>query len=126
MYSLTVRDHIFITHSLNSDHFGKARNLHGATYIIDAEFMCPELDQHNLVIDIDRATMVLKEAIASLHYQNLDEHPDFQGEITTTEFLAQYIFSLIHDRVKRLFRGHIKITLHESHLASATYTGEVV
>lgn len=125
MYSLSVRDHIFIAHSLKDETFGKARNLHGATYIIDAEFKCPELDKHNIVIDIDRATRVLKEATSKLHYQNLDEHPDLVGKLTTTEFLARYIFDLIRDEVKPFFQGHIKITLNESHLASAAYEGEV-
>jgi len=125
MYSLSVRDHIFIAHSLKDEMFGRARNLHGATYIIDAEFKCPELDKNNIVIDIDRATRILKEATSKLHYQNLDEHSDLVGKITTTEFLARYIFDLIHDEVKPFFRGHIKITLNESHLASAAYEGEV-
>ncbi|MBN4081255.1 6-carboxytetrahydropterin synthase [Caldithrix abyssi] len=122
---MSVRDHIFIAHSLKGELFGKARNLHGATYIIDAEFKCPKLDKYNIVIDIDRATSVLKEASSKLHFQNLDEHPNLQGEITTTEFLARYIFDLIHDLVKPFFQGYIKITLKESHLASASYEGEV-
>ena len=38
MYSLTVRRHAFIAHSLKRDIFGPARLLHGVTLIVDAEF----------------------------------------------------------------------------------------
>ena len=38
MYSITVRNNILIAHSLPGDVFGPAQNMHGATYIVDAEF----------------------------------------------------------------------------------------
>ena len=36
MFSVTVRDHMMIAHSLRGDVFGPAQRLHGATYVIDA------------------------------------------------------------------------------------------
>ena len=38
MYSLNVRDHFLIAHSLRCEVFGSAQNLHGATYVVDARF----------------------------------------------------------------------------------------
>ena len=38
MYTVTVRDHIMIAHSLKGSVFGPAQQLHGATYVVDAEF----------------------------------------------------------------------------------------
>ena len=38
MFSVTVRDHMMIAHSLRGAVFGPAQRLHGATYVVDATF----------------------------------------------------------------------------------------
>ena len=38
MFSVTVRDHMMIAHSLRGEVFGPAQRLHGATYVVDATF----------------------------------------------------------------------------------------
>ena len=38
MYTLCVRDHMMIAHSLSGETFGPAQRLHGATYVVDVEF----------------------------------------------------------------------------------------
>ncbi|MFP4090099.1 MAG: 6-pyruvoyl trahydropterin synthase family protein [Cyclobacteriaceae bacterium] len=125
MFSVTIRDHMMIAHSLPSEAFGPAQNLHGATYVVDAEFKSPKLDENNIVIDIDIATKVLQKALQPLKYQNLDEMEVFKGRLTTTEFLARYIHEVINLEVKNHFRGSLKITLGESHVAWASYEGEI-
>ncbi len=121
MYSITIRDHIMIAHSLPDDFFGPAAKLHGATYMVDVEFMKEELEEHQVVMDIGLAQKVLEEVLEPINYNNLDEFPQFKGKLTTTEYLARYI----HDQVKKaaaeVFQGSIRVTLHESHVASATY-----
>lgn len=37
MYSVTVRDHFMIAHSLQGGVFGPAQRLHGATHVMDLE-----------------------------------------------------------------------------------------
>ncbi|MBX2825390.1 MAG: 6-carboxytetrahydropterin synthase [Gammaproteobacteria bacterium] len=120
MYTVTVREHMMIAHSLPDPFFGPAQKMHGATYVVDAEFSSPTLNQHNVVVDIGAATDALKATLDELNYQNLDELPQFQGHITTTEFLAHYIFGKIHERMP--VPGTLKITLNESHVASASYS----
>ena len=44
MYSLTVVDHVMIAHSFRGAEFGPAQRLHGATFIVEAEFRAPQLD----------------------------------------------------------------------------------
>jgi 6-pyruvoyl-tetrahydropterin synthase len=132
MYSVTVRGHMMVAHSFRGEVFGPAQRLHGATYIVDAEFRCPTLDADGIVVDIGRATEVLTRILGELSYRNLDEDPAFAGRNTTTEFLARALF----DRLKAaLTRGDVgargrnveslRITLHESHIASAGYEGRV-
>src|SRR5271168_3783976 len=99
MYSLATSDHFMIAHSLKGEVFGPAQGLHGATYAVEAVFFRQELDPDNIVVDIGRAQTVLHEILADLNYKNLDTHPQFIGKLTTTEFLAHYIFGRIADAV---------------------------
>jgi 6-pyruvoyltetrahydropterin/6-carboxytetrahydropterin synthase len=99
MYSVTVRDHIMIAHSLRGEVFGPAQNLHGATYTVDIEFRRAQLDANGIVIDIGLAIDLLHEVLQPLNYQNLDELPAFQGINTTTEVIARYIFDRMRDRL---------------------------
>ena len=80
MYSVTVRDHFMIAHSFKGEIFGPARNLHGATYVVDVEFKRVELDEDGLVVDIGAAMQALRVVLAELNYRNLDDDPAFEGE----------------------------------------------
>ena len=60
MYSVTVRDHFMIAHSFSGEAFGPAQRLHGATYLVDLELRRRELDADGVVVDIGRASDVLK------------------------------------------------------------------
>lgn len=132
MYSLTVRDHFMIAHSFQGEIFGPARNLHGATYVVDATFRRPELDGDGLVVDIGRAREVLREILSELDYRNLDEVEEFEGRNTTTEFLAREVFDRLGAAVRQGDLGpgasglsRIEVTLRESHVAWASYEGDV-
>lgn len=125
MYSVIIRDHMMIAHSLDSEAFGPAQKLHGATYVVDAEFKSEALDENNIVIDIDIATKELQQALSPLKYQNLDELKQFNNKLTTTEFLAKYVHDTISEAVQGRFNGNLKITLGESHVAWATYEAPI-
>jgi len=125
-FSVTVRDHMMIAHSLRGEAFGPAQRLHGATYVVDATFRATELDADGIVVDIGRATEALHELVAAFSYKNLDDEPDLAGVNTTTERLAQ----LLGDRLAAQARDGgfaparltgIAVTLHESHVAWASY-----
>ncbi|MFB7883871.1 6-pyruvoyl tetrahydropterin synthase family protein [Microbacterium sp. NPDC056057] len=125
-FSVTVRDHIMIAHSLRGDVFGPAQQLHGATFLVDATFRADELDAHGVVVDIGRASEVLRDIVGALTYRNLDDEPDLQGMNTTTERLCQIIGDRLTARVKNGGVGEanlsgIVVTLHESHVAWASY-----
>ncbi len=130
MYSLTVRDHIMIAHSFRGEIFGPAQRMHGATYIVVARFQRTELDADGLVVDIGLAAQALKDELAGLNFRNLDEMPEFAGRNTTTEFMARAIFERIAAAIAAGRLGahahgleRLQITLHESHVAWASYEG---
>ena len=128
MFSVTVRDHMMIAHSLRGATFGPAQRLHGATYVIDATFRRAELDADGIVVDIGRAAEELRAVASELNYRNLDDEPALAGMNTTTEALARLIADRLAERAHAGALGDaareldgLVVTLHESHIASATY-----
>ncbi|HPG08537.1 MAG TPA: 6-carboxytetrahydropterin synthase [Saprospiraceae bacterium] len=125
MYHVRIRDHIMIAHSLQHPGFGPAQKMHGATYIVDVTFYQSALDEMNVVLDIGLAHQVLREVLEPLNYQNLDDVPEFQNQLTTTEYLSRVIFDRIALKIRDSFKGKMAVTLGESHLAWAGYEGVV-
>jgi 6-pyruvoyl-tetrahydropterin synthase len=121
MFSVTVRDHMMIAHSLRGEVFGPAQRLHGATYVVDATFRRAELDGDGIVVDIGLASEELHAVLAELTYRNLDVEAAFAGMNTSTEALAQVIADRLAERVHDWGLGGLTVTLHESHVAWASY-----
>jgi 6-pyruvoyl-tetrahydropterin synthase len=121
-----------IAHSFRGAVFGPAQRMHGATYVVDVEFRRRELDADGIVVDIGKAGETLKAVLGGLNFQNLDEVPAFTGRNTTTEFLARVIFDRMVEAIARGDLGptagdieSARVTLHESHVAWASYEGAV-
>ena len=127
-FSVTVRDHMMIAHSFTGATFGPAQRLHGATFIVDATIGADELDRDGVVVDIGRARAALSEITGSLTYRNLDDEPEFAGTNTTTERLCQVIADRLAERTHDGALGDnrsltsLTVTLHESHIAWASYS----
>ena len=128
MFSVTVRDHMLIAHSLRGEVFGPAQRLHGATYVVDATFRRATLDADGIVVDIGRAAEVLRAVVGELGYRNLDDEPEFAGMNTTVEALARVVADRLADRVRAGGLGDgardldgLVVTLHESHVAWVRY-----
>jgi 6-pyruvoyl-tetrahydropterin synthase len=128
VFSVTVRDHMMIAHSLRGEVFGPAQRLHGATYVVDVSFRRATLDAAGIVVDIGRAAETVRAVLVELGYRNLDDEEDLAGMNTTTEALARVVADRLADRVlagelgagARELDGLV-VTLHESHVAWASY-----
>jgi 6-pyruvoyl-tetrahydropterin synthase len=128
VFSVTIRDHMLIAHSLRGEAFGPAQRLHGATYVVDATFRRATLDADGIVVDIGRAAELLRDVVGQLGYRNLDDEEEFAGMNTTTEALARVIADRLADgaRAGALGDGALEldglaVALHESHVAWASY-----
>jgi len=121
VFSVTVRDHMMIAHSFRGEVFGPAQRLHGATFVVDATFRRATLDADGIVIDIGRAADALREVVGELNYRNLDDEPGFAGMNTTTEALAKVVADRLADRIGDAGLDGLAVTLHESHVAWASY-----
>ncbi|MFI9834782.1 6-pyruvoyl trahydropterin synthase family protein [Streptomyces sp. NPDC051913] len=132
MFSITVRDHMMIAHSFRGEVFGPAQRLHGATFVVDATFRRPELDDDNIVVDIGLATAELGKVIGEFNYRNLDDEERFQQINTSTEYLAKVIADHLVEAIHAGTLGEgargireVAVTLHESHIAWAAYERSV-
>src|SRR5688572_4561407 len=132
MYSVSVRDHFMIAHSFSGEVFGPAQRLHGATYVVDVEFRRPDLDADGIVVDIGRATGELRKVVGALSCRNLDEEASVGHGNTTAEVVARVVFDRIAAALERGDLGDgartldtVRVTLHESHVASASYEGRI-
>jgi len=128
VFSVTIRDHMMIAHSLRGEVFGPAQGLHGATFVVDATFRRSTLDGDGIVVDIGRAAEVLRAVLGELGYRNLDDEVEFAGTNTTTEALARVVADRLADRARDGALGDaareldgLVVTLHESHVAWASY-----
>jgi 6-pyruvoyl-tetrahydropterin synthase len=128
VFSVNVRDHMMVAHSFRGEVFGPAQRLHGATYVVDATFRRVALDADNIVVDIGLASEELRAVVGELNYRNLDDEPAFAGTNTSTEALAQVIADRLVERIHAGRFGEaarglaaVSVTLHESHLAWASY-----
>jgi 6-pyruvoyltetrahydropterin/6-carboxytetrahydropterin synthase len=126
MFSLTVRRHFMIAHSLPRNVFGPAQALHGATFVAEVSFRRRTLNDDAIVLDIGAAGTMIEEVLAGLNYRNLDEHPDFAGKLSTTEALAEYVATSVAEKLKDDDDGGqlagIDVTLRENPDAWATYS----
>lgn len=127
-YAVEVSDHIMIAHSFKGEVFGPAQAVHGATFVVAITFLADTLDHNGIVVDIGRATEVLKAILQEINYKNLDDLPQFKGKNTTTEFLTKYV----HDKVVAQVRAEklgrparelfgVRVTVSESPTARAWY-----
>lgn len=121
-----------VAHSFQGEVFGPAQRLHGATFVVDATFRRPELDADNIVVDIGAAATELANVLADLNYRNLDDEPAFAGMNTSTEALAKVVADRLAEKVRAGSLGAgalgltgITVTLHESHIAWASYELEL-
>lgn len=128
MYTLTVRDQMMIAHSFSGEIFGPAQGLHGATYLVDAQFQRTELDSDGLVVDIGKASDVLHAILAEFNYKNLDEVDEFNGQNTTTEFMARVVADRLADAISNGQLGEhargidaLHVELRESDRARASF-----
>lgn len=128
MYTLTVSDHMMIAHSLRGEVFGPAQQLHGATFVVEAEFRRRDVDADGIVLDIGLACQTLHAILGALTYRNLDEEPSLAGINTTTEVLARVVFDRLSAAIAAGELGEtarsvdgLKVTLRETPNAAASY-----
>lgn len=129
MFSLTIRRHFMIAHSLPRPVFGPAQGMHGATFVAEVSFRRRDLTDDSIVLDIGAAGDLVDEVLEELNYRNLDEHDAFRDVVTTTEVLARYVAERVAVVVQAAPDAEglagIDVTLREHPDAWASYSLEL-
>ncbi len=132
MFSLTVSDHVMVAHSFRGEAFGPAQRLHGATFVVEAEFRAATLHPLGWLVDIGRARAALRAILERSDYRNLDDLAEVAGRNTTTEMLAAHVHAAVSAACREGTLGPgaervtaLKVTLRESPLAWAAFEGPV-
>ena len=130
MFSVEVCDRMIIAHSLPGPFFGPAQNMHGATFVLDVALFREQLPAQNVVADTGAALDVVSKTLKPLAYQTLDALPQFEGVLTTTEFLCKHNFDAVSAAARSGALGaggktfsRIRVTLNETDLARASDEG---
>lgn len=121
MFTLTVRDHVMVAHSLPDPFFGPAQGVHGVTWVVEAGFERRELDDHGVVLDIGAATAALEQVLGAIAYRNLDELDEFAGQLTTTEVMARWVAERLTDRLADADLDAVTVIMREHPDAWASY-----
>jgi 6-pyruvoyl-tetrahydropterin synthase len=128
MFTLGVSDHVMIAHSFADPFFGPAQRLHGATYAVEVEVSTPALGPHRVVMDIGALRAIVRSALETLDYTNLDDHPAFPDRTSTTERVAEHVAVLVAKRLSTLppdaaptRPARLRVRLGESPVAWATF-----
>jgi 6-pyruvoyltetrahydropterin/6-carboxytetrahydropterin synthase len=112
---------VLVAHSLPRPVFGPAQALHGATYVVEASFGREDLDDDGIVVDIGAAQSALQETLDVLRYRNLDEHPEFEGVVTSTEVLARWVADRLAESPVTEGLERLEVVLRESPEAWVSY-----
>jgi len=99
MYEVYVAARFEAAHRLVGD-FGPAARLHGHTYRMEVVVRGEGLKEDGTLYDIGLLQPAVDGLVASLHYQNLDELPDFAGTNTTAEAVARYCWERLAPKLR--------------------------
>jgi 6-pyruvoyl-tetrahydropterin synthase len=78
--------------------FWPAPQLHGTTFVVEAELRRDALDADGIICDIGRSLDLLKTVLAEFDYRSLDEFDEFRN--TTREFLACEVHKRLVRRIE--------------------------
>jgi 6-pyruvoyltetrahydropterin/6-carboxytetrahydropterin synthase len=117
MYEILVEEKFDAAHCLRG-YSGNCERLHGHTYRVQALLRVEKLDEIGMAVDFRKVRTVLREAIALLDHQYMNDLPEFSQENPSAENLAKYIYG----KLARKYAGLLqKVTVWETESAAASY-----
>ncbi len=94
MFEVGVVTGFEAAHALRGD-FGPATRMHGHTYRVEVAVRGETLKPDGTLFDIGMLQGAVNDATGALHYQELDELPQFDGQNTTAEAVASHLFDAV-------------------------------
>lgn len=116
MYEISVEDTFDSAHCLK-DYNGACSRLHGHTYRTIVRFRCKELDASGIAIDFAQAKRVIREIIARLDHQYINDLEHFKDSSSSAENIASYIYYLVKESLPQIH----SVSIWETPTNCATY-----
>lgn len=122
-FKVTVKETFDAAHRLLG-HKGKCANLHGHTWAVELTVESDFIDEQGMVVDFFDLKKILKEIVAKMDHQYINDIKPFDVLPPTSENLAKFIYESVVNGVEAL-NGRAKlssVTVSESPYSSATYS----
>uniref|UniRef100_A0A7C3YYR7 6-carboxy-5,6,7,8-tetrahydropterin synthase n=1 Tax=Desulfobacca acetoxidans TaxID=60893 RepID=A0A7C3YYR7_9BACT len=120
MYELKIVTDFAAAHRL-SNFYGKCESLHGHNWKVEVRLTGDRLDDAGLVKDFGVIKNKVREVLAELDHQYLNDLPAFRQQNPSSENLARYLFerlgAVLDDEVVQVSR----VSVWESDTSCASY-----
>ena len=104
MFQVSVEETFSAGHALRG-YRGKCENVHGHNYRVRVTIAGPQLDSIGLLVDFTELKRVVREIIAGLDHQFINDLAPFQSVNPSAENLAKYFYDQVSGNVKGLPPG---------------------
>ena len=121
MFKLVVKKEFSSAHILNG-HPGNCKRMHGHNWLVEAEVQGDNTNEIGMVIDFKDIKNNLKEIIAMLDHQFLNDLEPFINENPTAENISKYIYKELSNNINTDNIKVSKIKLWETNNSAVTYT----
>lgn len=99
MFTARVKDSFSAAHRLRG-YEGDCERLHGHNYKVEVIVRSCELDHLGIVMDFRQLKQLLKEVLAGMDHQYLNDLPAFTVMNPSAENIARHIFTALSAKVK--------------------------
>ena len=122
MFEVTVEETFAAGHALRNYH-GKCENVHGHNYKIEVTVAGQRLNSIGLLVDFVDLKRVLREAIARLDHQFINDIPPFDELNPSAENIAKYFYDELARGVATPDAGVriAQVRVWETDVAAAVY-----
>jgi 6-pyruvoyltetrahydropterin/6-carboxytetrahydropterin synthase len=123
MFEVTVEKSFAAGHFLRN-YKGKCENPHGHNYRVLVTLQGRELDRAGLLLDFKDLKQCIRQVVARLDHQMINDIPPFTEVNPSAENLAKYFFEESNQLLKGVTNGRVwvkSVTMFETDTSNATY-----
>jgi 6-pyruvoyltetrahydropterin/6-carboxytetrahydropterin synthase len=121
MFEVTVEETFAAGHALRG-YQGKCENVHGHNYRVQVTVEGPSLDPTGLLVDFGELKRLMREVVARLDHQFINDLEPFTVVNPSAENMAKYFFDFIAGGMKNETALRLsQVKIWETDTASASY-----
>lgn len=122
MYDIYIDTHFAGAHHLRN-YKGRCEQPHGHNWKVKVTVRATQLDECDLGIDFTLLKKIVKEVIDKIDHHDLNELPWFQKVNTSSERIAEFIFTEVDTRLQSDHYFLLSVMVSETDTQGLTYYG---